>query len=169
MLRIREPHVAPINALADQIATAYALELGIVPYVDPDQGGIHARALVLLDNPSTMAEAGTGSGLLSLDNYDWAARNCREAYDRHGVSWKDVVHWNVCPFPTVNTKNGGSSPAERARGAQSTRRLIELLPAWRLFFPWEKQHVTVGDSPPSIGKVSTPSRAERFRTVVTVG
>lgn len=104
MARIREPHVKPLNDLADRIAESMGLPHGHVPYVDPDQGGIDARVLVLLDNPSTKAEAGTGSGLLSLDNDDRTARNCREAYARHGVPWSQVVHWNVVPFPVAGSE-----------------------------------------------------------------
>ncbi|GAB98509.1 hypothetical protein GONAM_02_00310 [Gordonia namibiensis NBRC 108229] len=85
LARIWEPHVAPLNELANRVADAEGLPHGHVPYVDPDAGGVRARMLVLLDNPSTKAEAGTGSGLLSLDNNDRTARNCREAYARHGV------------------------------------------------------------------------------------
>ena len=66
MARIRDPHVRPLNALADRVADSTGLPHGHIPYVDPDQGGIKARVLVLLDNPSTKAAAGTGSGLLSL-------------------------------------------------------------------------------------------------------
>ncbi|TSE01833.1 uracil-DNA glycosylase [Skermania sp. ID1734] len=128
MARIREPHVSPLNDLADEIADTYGLPRGHVPYVDPDVGGIHARALVLLDNPSSQAEAGTGSGLLSLENNDWTAKNCREAYAKYQIDWSDVVHWNVCPFPIAGTKNGGSSAAERAEGARWTRRVVEMLP-----------------------------------------
>jgi len=126
--RIRDPHVKPLNDLADRIADAEGLPHGHVPYVDPDQSGIKARMLVLLDNPSTKAEAGTGSGLLSLDNNDRTARNVREAYARHGVRHNDVVHWNVAPFPVVGVKNGGSTPAERQRAAQWTREVVALLP-----------------------------------------
>lgn len=61
----------------------------------PDQGGIRARMLVLLDNPSTKAEADRGSGPLELDNNDRTARNIREAYARYGVDNSDIVHWNV--------------------------------------------------------------------------
>lgn len=111
MERIREPHVAELNELADRIAVHSGLEPGVVPYVDPDAGGVGARMLVLLDNPSSQAEAGTGSGLLSVDNNDWTARNCREAYERHGIRWSDVVHWNVVPFPVVNS-NGSSTAGE---------------------------------------------------------
>lgn len=75
LVRIRAPHVAPLNDLADRIAEAEGLGRGEVPYVDPDTGGVGARMLVLLDNPSTKAESATGSGLLSLDNNDRTARN----------------------------------------------------------------------------------------------
>lgn len=125
--RIRAPHVKPLNDLADRIADAEGLQRGHVPYVDPDQGGIHARMLVLLDNPSTKAEAGTGSGLLSLDNNDRTARNCREAYERHGVDCRDVVHWNVVPFPVAGVKNGGSTNAERTRAVPWTCEVVGLL------------------------------------------
>jgi hypothetical protein len=114
--RIREPHVASLNELADEIADAKGLPRGHVPYVDPDCRGIHARALVLLDNPSTKAEAGTGSGLLSLDNNDRTARNIREAYERHHIDGADTVGWNVVPFPVINS-NGGSTRTERREGA----------------------------------------------------
>ncbi|MEU1209936.1 uracil-DNA glycosylase [Nocardia sp. NPDC005825] len=126
--RIRDPHVAALNTLADRIADAEGLPHGHVPYVDPDQGGIGARVLVLLDNPSTKAESGTGSGLLSLDNNDRTARNCREAYARHRIGWSQVVHWNVVPFPVAGAKNGGSTLAERARAVPWTRAFVELCP-----------------------------------------
>lgn len=126
--RIRVPHVRPLNDLSDTIADSVGLPHGHVPYVDPDQGGINARLLILLDNPSTKAESGTGSGLLSLDNNDRTARNCREAYERHGVAWSDVVHWNVVPFPVAGMKNGGSTPAERTQSVRWTRALVDLCP-----------------------------------------
>ncbi|WP_168702511.1 uracil-DNA glycosylase [Gordonia paraffinivorans] len=128
LAQIRQPHVAPLNALTDRISDAQGLPRGQVPYVDPDTGGIDARMLVLLDNPSTKAEAGTGSGLLSLDNEDRPARNCRDAYARHGADWKDVVHWNVVPFPVAGVKNGGSTPVKRAHAVRWTREMVGRLP-----------------------------------------
>lgn len=135
MHRIREPHVAALNALADRIADAEGLPHGHVPYVDPAQGGVRARALVLLDNPSTQAEAGTGTGMLSLDNPDHTARNCRDKYAEIGVDWNHVVHWNVCPFPTANLKNGASLATERARAVRWTREFVALCPELRVVVP----------------------------------
>lgn len=126
--RIREAHVAPLNDLVDKIADSKGLPRCHVPYVDPDCGGIRARALVILDNPSTKAEAGTGSGLLSLDNNDRTARNLREAYERHHVAWTDVAGWNAVPFPVAGKRNGGSTRPERREGARWIREFVRLCP-----------------------------------------
>ena len=59
------------------------------------------------------AKAGTGSGLLNLDNDDPTARRLREAYECHRIDWTDLVAWNAVPFPTVRRS---SSAAERQEG-----------------------------------------------------
>lgn len=125
---LRDPHVAPINALADAIADAEGIDRGSVPYVDPQLGGVEARVLALLDNPSTKAEVGTGSGLLSLENDDRTARNCAAFYNDLRLSPGQFVHWNVAPAPIAGVKNGGSSLDERERGAAWLRELVALLP-----------------------------------------
>lgn len=123
-----DDHVALLNNLADAVAASEDLTPGLVPYVDPQLGGINASVLALLDNPSTKAEAGTGSGLLSLENDDPTARNCAALYNEFGLEPELVVHWNVAPAPIVGKKNGRSSPAERERGAQWLKQLVDLLP-----------------------------------------
>lgn len=125
---LREAHVAPINALADAIADSEGIARGLVPYVDPQLGGINAQVLALLDNPSTKAEAGTGSGVLSLENDDRSAKNCATFYNDLGLTPDLLVHWNVAPAPIRGEKNGGSSIAEREQGAVWLRELVALLP-----------------------------------------
>jgi hypothetical protein len=44
------------------------------------------RALVMLDNASTAAEAGAAPWRLSLDDTDYTARNLRLAYQRHHIA-----------------------------------------------------------------------------------
>ena len=183
MARIREPHVAPLNELADRVADTEGLRRGEVPYVDPDTGGVNARMLVLLDNPSTKAESTSGSGLLSLDNDDRTARNCREAYARHGIDWGDVVHWNVVPFPVAGVKNGGSTPTERARGARWTREVVSLLPNIEIVLllgasardGWRRASITRVDIHVPAGKIphcsmrglNTAGGRERFEAAIT--
>lgn len=125
---LRDPHVAAINALADAVADSEGIARGLVPYVDPQLGGVGARVLALLDNPSTKAEAGTGSGLLSLENDDRSAKNCAAFYNDIGLGPKMLVHWNVAPAPISGEKNGGSLTVERERGAEWLRHLVGLLP-----------------------------------------
>ena len=55
--RSTEPHVAPINRLAAQIAAATD---AVVPGADPDGGGVAARVLLLLETPR--GRAGTRPG-----------------------------------------------------------------------------------------------------------
>ena len=130
--RIRDAHVAPINELADRVADAEGIARGLVPYVDPQLGGIDATVLALLDNPSTKAEAGTGSGLLSLENDDGTAHYCAGCYNDFGLTPWQVVHWNVAPAPIAGVKNRGSSGSERARGARWLHELLDLLPNLRV-------------------------------------
>lgn len=129
---LRDPQVAALNALADSVADAEGIARGLVPYVDPQLGGVDARVLALLDNPSTKAEAGTGSGLLSLENDDRSARNCAAFYNDVGIGPELLVHWNVAPAPVSGEKNSGSSVAERERGVVWLREFVTLLPDLRV-------------------------------------
>jgi hypothetical protein len=78
--------------------------------------GVDARALVPLDNPSTKAEAGTGSGLLSLDTI-------RE--HQHVLTpGKSGSGGDVCPrFPRFVTR---FSPLLRTNRWSTTRRRLGL-------------------------------------------
>lgn len=125
---LRDPHVAPLNELADAVADDERIARGLVPYVDPQLGGTEARVLALLDNPSTKAEADTGSGLLSLENDDRSAKNLAEFYNDLQLGPRLFVHWNVAPAPINGEKNGGSSIAERERGARWLREVVALMP-----------------------------------------
>lgn len=123
--RIREPHVAPLNALADEIAAVRGLPLGEVPYVDPDLGGIHAQVLGVAANPGPMTDLTSqgGSGMLSLENNDESAAFCHREYNRVGVPWTAIVHWNAVPFPTQErTPNA----AEKREGLPWLRRFVTL-------------------------------------------
>ncbi len=123
--RIREPHVAPLNALADKIATARGVLAGAVPYVDPDLGGIHAHVLGIAANPGPMTDraAQGGSGMLSLENNDESAAFCHREYARVGVSWSAIVHWNAVPFPT---RTRTPTAAEKREGLPWLPRFLAL-------------------------------------------
>src|SRR3954466_14017030 len=66
--RLEEPHVAPLTALVRSLQ-----ERGLsVPSIDPNDGGIDARVLFLLESRGPKA---VGSTFISRDTTDPSARN----------------------------------------------------------------------------------------------
>ncbi|SEP69854.1 uracil-DNA glycosylase [Microlunatus flavus] len=105
LARLEEPHVAGLNALAEQIERTTRRP---APRVDPDSGGTGARVLLLLETPSV---AGTyGSGLISLDNDDATAANLLRAVEASGLARTDLVVWNAVPW-FVGTAERGVAPS----------------------------------------------------------
>src|SRR5437763_661425 len=95
LARLREPHVAPLNAWVDDLKARLGAST-IVPWFDPADGGHSATILWLLEAPGPKAtrERG-GSGIISCNNNDGTAENTWRTRDEAGVSRDLVVHWNV--------------------------------------------------------------------------
>src|SRR5829696_8341152 len=122
--RSAEPHVAPINRLAAQIAAA---NNAVVPGADPDGGGINARVLLLLETPSRAG--GYTTGLISVDNDDTAAANLWRGLDAVGLDRRLVLLWNAVPWYLGSTEKIRSpTPAEITAGQGWLRELLDLLP-----------------------------------------
>jgi len=70
----------------------------IVPWFDPEDGGVAASILWLLEAPGPKAtrERG-GSGIISCNNNDGTAENTWRTRDKASVGRDIVVHWNVIP------------------------------------------------------------------------
>lgn len=135
--RVDEPHVRPLNDLARRIRRETGAE---VPWFDPANGGVGARALLLLEAPgrrSTSATSGSGagggSGIISADNNDPTAafswqlyRDCRLPLDR-------IVIWNAVPWHVgTDQKIRSASGEDVERAAPHLRQLVELLPDLRV-------------------------------------
>lgn len=124
--RLGEDHVAPIVDLCDEIVQQRELPSGAVPYPDPDQGGVGARALFVLSHPGASAP---DTRFLSLGNQDDGANLQLSECERAGVPVAAIAHWNIVPFPI----SGKRPDAEELReGAPWLTRLIGLLPALRV-------------------------------------
>ncbi len=118
--RLWEAHVAPVNALVDEIR---AETNSFVPYVDPDSGGALARVLFVLESPAR--PAALGSGMLSADNDDETAKNVWRAYQDSGMPRTHGLPWNAVPWFVGNEERNATVTAvhvERGR-----RYLIQLL------------------------------------------
>jgi hypothetical protein len=128
--RLREPHVAPINALVDEIRAERGTDQ--VPYVDPDFGGIAARVLLLFESPSRLGVT-QGSGLLSVDNKDETAKNLWDTYRLVELPRSRAVHWNVVPWYLGDERKNSSAEVPQVLQARPYfERLLTLLPDLRV-------------------------------------
>jgi len=78
-----------------------------IPYFDPAAARDGARVLILFQDPSQEAEA--GSGFISRHNNDPTARNAYLAADKAGLTYDYSLHWNVVPW-WVNNPQSPSAP-----------------------------------------------------------
>ena len=123
---LRLLHVAPINALVDELR---GWGRGWVPYVAPIYGGVDARMLSVLRDPGRGTnDASDGSGFLCLENDDATAEQFANLLDEAGISPAEMVPWNAYPwFINRRPKTG-----ELDAGIEPLRRLVELLPRLRV-------------------------------------
>lgn len=115
--RLNEPHVAPITAFINRMR---ARELD-VPNIDPDDGGIGARALFFLTTPGPEA---IRSRFVSCKNPDATARNIGNEWHNARLARKDVILWNVAPQCIGRNPTG----VEIRDAAPVTQAFIDLLP-----------------------------------------
>ncbi|MDO9378060.1 MAG: uracil-DNA glycosylase family protein [Nocardioidaceae bacterium] len=122
-----EPHVAPLNALVDQIAATGEH----VPLVDPDSGGTDARVLLLGRDPR--CSAARGARMASADTNDLAAQNLSVACADAALERTHRLHWNVVPWwledpgPDDALLGRRSVAAETRRAAPHLAALLDLL------------------------------------------
>lgn len=93
---LRDPHIAPINALVDDILDSAA---GLwAPYVAPMYGGVKARLLSVLRDPGpkTNVDHG-GSGFLCMENHDATAEKISGLFADARIGAREIVPWNAYP------------------------------------------------------------------------
>jgi hypothetical protein len=93
--RLAQVHVAPLNKIVYELRHS-SIGGETVPYVDPDGGGIDARGLMLLRDPSDTAWRTTR--LIAPDNPDKTADNFTWLRDSVGIDPSRLVHWNIVPW-----------------------------------------------------------------------
>lgn len=119
---VRLPHIAPVNALVDELRAGGG---GWMPYVAPIYGGIEAEMLHVFRDPGPMTnDSDGGSGFLCLENDDPAAERLAQLLDEAAIDPARTITWNAYPW-YVNRK---PSAAELDAGVEPLRRLLKLLP-----------------------------------------
>ena len=88
------PHMKPLTdylaSLRDALGDQYH-----IPNFDPCDGGIHARALFLLEAPGPKAKA---SGFVSSNNPDPTAKILWNLIHNAGIARADTLIWNIVPW-----------------------------------------------------------------------
>lgn len=114
--RIHEPHVQPLNVLA----AYWRAEVPgrFVPWFDPDDAGIHARVIVLLERPAPSTVAQAEAALSSEDNDNASSRAVRAARIESGLQRDQYLRWNVIPWVDPHaSRASGDVAVDSARGA----------------------------------------------------
>lgn len=124
--RLADPHVAALETFTRRLAA----RCGPTPHVDPLDGGVAARLLLLLETP--------GPGALPLrfvsrDNPTGTARNIRRFMTEAGIDRRDAVIWNAVPWTihAAGARNRVPRAAEAAAGAAELPGFLHLLPELR--------------------------------------
>ena len=86
-----EPHVRPIEGWR----LAHTSADRPLPHVDPADGGVEARLLLLLETPGP---GRTPLRFVSRDNPTGTGANLRRFLDETGIPRCDVVIWNAVPW-----------------------------------------------------------------------
>lgn len=107
--RIRAAHVAPLNALVDTWRSQ-APEL-LVPRFDPDDGGVNARVLILMESPAPSTVRAGGTGFCSEDNPDRSNELLSRLRAAAGVPRSACLKWNVVPWAVLDTAGHPTSPS----------------------------------------------------------
>jgi hypothetical protein len=98
----------------------------VVPNVDPNDGGVDARILVLLETPGPRAVV---SGFVSRDNPDPSAKNIGKALDAAGFARSDVLLWNAVPYcVSTETANRNATAAQIREAIPACQAFIDCLP-----------------------------------------
>ena len=116
-----QPNIAPLTKLIREMQGRTLR----VPFADPNDGGIYAKTLFLMETPGPQA---VQSGFVSCDNPDPAALNMKTSLDHAGFERNDYVLWNVVP-QCISTKdqNRSASAGQIKAAAPDTQAFISRL------------------------------------------
>jgi len=123
--RIDDPAVAPLNTLVRAWRSADATNV-MIPWFDPDDGGVHARLLILMESPAPRTVSAAGSGFCSQDNPDRSNRLLANLLQKNGILRKDCVKWNMVPWP-LRDEAGRPRPPRRPDLELAAPRLRDVL------------------------------------------
>lgn len=170
--RLREPHVAPLTAYVERLRE----ECGdrVVPWIDPVDGGVGARVLLLLEAPGPRAlgpesprRSIRGSGFVSAETDDLTAKNLFVLRREAGLLPSQCVLWNVVPWYVGDHERIRAATAEDLRaGVGWLHELLGLLAAVRVVVLMGRKaqrgwDLYAGQHSPTVPTLSCPHPSQR--------
>ena len=154
-----EPHVAPLTEFVKRLRCEHPGKL--VPWFDPDEAGVCAPILILMQapGPGAIRELG-GSGFVSANNDDPTAKKMRTLFRDAGVDRaREVVTWNAIPWHT----DGGAPSWEVDERLRWLHQLAGLLQEVRVAVLLGRKAATAWrrSSRPRAGRSSSRARLEQ--------
>jgi len=123
---LSQSHIAPLTAFVRELRARMGDEYAI-PYFDPEDGGVRADCLFLLEAPGPKAVA---SGFVSRNNPDETARNFFLLNREVGLHRKRTVTWNIVPWYVGSGKRIRPANTEDIDAAKEPlRALLSILPS----------------------------------------
>lgn len=96
--RLWDDHVAPLNRTVACWRQRPDLDGFTIPWFDPDDGGVGASVLLLLEAPSPATARSGDLSICSEDNHDATNRILKELRSASGLERREVVKWNIVPW-----------------------------------------------------------------------
>ena len=129
---LRSGRVRPLNDLVGRWRAEAPSRL--IPWFDPDDGGVQARTLLLMEAPGPRTVRAGGSGFCSLDNIDGTHRTVRRMLEEVALPRTAVVKWNVVPWAVADAAGQWSAPsrADLVAARDALAQVMALLTRVRL-------------------------------------
>ena len=166
--RLRAPHVEPLNALVEQWRGEMPGRL--IPWFDPDDAGICARVLVLMESPGPRTVRAGGSGFCSEDNDDGTARTFARLRRHAGLQRSAYLRWNIVPWAVHDRSGAWTAPGvgDLDAAQPALAQLLATLPALELVIVMGQRalagymrHVTVSAPERVLPVLATPHPSQR--------
>ena len=132
--RLSQAHMRPLAEFAQRLRDKAGVEFGIppdyVPNFDPDNGGVLARALFLMEAPGPGA---VKSRIVSPSNNDQTAKNLKRLFDNAGIAPGEIILWNIVPwYVGTGTKIRPVNSEDLRHARPYLLELLALLPELRV-------------------------------------
>jgi len=122
--KIKLPHVKLLNQFVEKIRQEKGSDY-YIPYFDPNDGGVNAKTLFLLEAPGPRA---VRSEFVSRNNPDETARNILELLNEAGLSREETVLWNTVPWYIGSGKKiRGATEADVEGSLAYLKELLSIL------------------------------------------